>query len=337
MENNPLTRPLAIGGRAIAGRLFLAPMAVLGNVAFRQLVAEFGGFGLLFSEMCSAGRIPHENPQTSTCFRWRAEELPHLVCQIVGGDPVVMARAAGVIEEVGFFGVDINFGCSVSAICRRNCGAALLKQPEAASAVVAAVRRAVSVPLFVKFRTGWHDDSAAAVAMARRFEDAGADALTFHPRTAPDRRTRPPKWEYIGRVKQAVSIPVIGNGNVFSRADCLRMLGTTGCDGVAVGRMAVARPWSFADWVRGGETEPADYLRTALRLAELLEKHFDPIRALRRFKRFALYFSANFRYGHQLHTRLQNAADMSVARNALQDFFRDGPEATAHPNMNRFH
>ena len=169
-----LNKPLTVGDRQIEIRLVLAPLTFLGNVAFRELVSGFGGCGLLFSEMCSAGRIPNENNNTSCYFRWREEELSSLVCQIVGQDPEVMARAARVIEEKGFFGVDINFGCSAGSICKRQCGAALLKTPRRAAAIVAAVRRAISIPLFVKFRTGWSDDPDPAVMLANRFEDVGA-------------------------------------------------------------------------------------------------------------------------------------------------------------------
>ena len=119
-----------------------------------------------------------------------------------------MALAARRIESEGFFGVDLNFGCSVAAICKKGAGAALLKTPDRAVEIVEAVRRSVSCPLFVKYRTGWEDDPAFAVSMGRAFEAAGADALTFHPRVAPDRRSRAPKWEIIGRVKAAVDIPV---------------------------------------------------------------------------------------------------------------------------------
>jgi tRNA-dihydrouridine synthase B len=329
-----LNRPLLIGRRHISGRLVLAPMTYLGHVAFRELLAGFGGFGLLFSEMCSAKRIPHENRFASAYFRWRDEELPHLVCQIVGETPEVMATAARVIEREGFFGVDINFGCAAAAICRIRCGAALLKEPRLAQQIVAAVRAAVTIPVWVKFRTGWQDDPDRAVDMARRFEDGGADALTFHPRVAPDRRARRPKWDYITRVKQAVDIPVFGNGDVFTPEACLDMLERTGCDGVAVGRMAVARPWIFAEWSDRRVFGPEVYLDTALELSRLLSKHFTPPRALRRFKRYARYFSANFRFGHTLFNRIDKAADMAAARQALQGFFADGAERGVQPNLN---
>ena len=331
-----LRRPLTIGNRTINGRLVLAPMTYLGHVALRALIASFGGFGLLFSEMCSAKRIPNENRNSSALYRWQAAELPYLVCQIVGTSPVIMAKAAGLIEAEGFFGVDINFGCSVSNICKRNCGAALLRNPALAAGIVKAVRKAVSIPLFVKFRTGWKDDPLLAVDLACRFEEAGADALTFHPRVAPDRRSRPPKWEYIRLVKKAVSIPVFGNGNVFSRQDCLRMLNMTDCDGIAIGRMAVARPWILASWSQGLKVGPDIYLATALQLADLLCEHFDEKRAVQRFKKFSLYFAANFRFGHTLHKRVCNAPDMIAIRGILISFFETPPEMSSSPNLNLF-
>ena len=331
-----LNRPLTIGNRTIDHRVVLAPMTLLGHVAFRELLARYGGCGLLFSEMCSAKKIPHENRTVSPVFRWRDEEQAGLVCQIVGTEPAVMAEAARRIEDEGLFGVDINFGCSVAAICRVNAGAALLREPGRAAGIVSAVRKAVSVPVTVKFRTGWQDDPEPAVDLARRFEDAGADALTFHPRVAPDRRSRPPRWEYIARVKAAVSIPVFGNGNVFSAEDCLKILQTTGCDGVAVGRMAVARPWLFAQWTEGFSPTPDIYGDTAVELARLLCKHYEPPKALSRFKKFAFYFAANFRFGHTLYSGIQNAPDMAAVADALKRFFHRPPERLSRPNRNFF-
>lgn len=128
--------------------MVLAPMAGIGHVAFRELIAEQGGCALLFTGMCSAKAVPHENPAISMVFRWRTRELPFTVCQIFGSDPDDMARAARRIEKEGFFGVDLNFGCSVAAICKKGCGAALLKTPDQAVRIVAAVRQAVDIPVF---------------------------------------------------------------------------------------------------------------------------------------------------------------------------------------------
>ncbi len=331
-----LGQPLIIGNRTIKNRLVLAPMTFLGHVAFRELVAQYGGYGLLYTEMCSARAIPNENRFVSPYFKWRDEEITRLVCQIFGGEPGIMARAARRVEAEGFFGVDINFGCANGSICRQNCGAAILKDPDLAVNIVSEVRQAVSIPLSVKFRTGWKDDPRYAVDLACSFEAAGADALIFHPRVAPDRRTRPPRWDYIALVKRAVGIPVFGNGDVFDRHDCRRIIKETGCDGVALGRMAIAKPWIFAEWSQNLKVSPEIYLEAALQLAGFLAKHYDATRAIRRFKRFAYYYAANFKFGHTLHSRLKNAADMLQIETILHQFFRTSPELVNRPNLNFF-
>jgi nifR3 family TIM-barrel protein len=329
-----LNRPLRIGNRTSNHRLLLAPMTHLSHVAFRELVSGFGSHGLLFSEMCSARGLPAENRHHSLYFRWRSEELPYLSCQIFGNDPAVMAAAARRIEREGFWGVDINFGCAAGIICSRDSGAAILKDPERAERIVAAVRSQVSIPLTVKFRTGWRDDPELPVKMALRFERAGADGLVFHPRVAPDRRLRPPRWEYIAEVKRAVKIPVIGNGDVFSPADCRKMIRTTGCDAVAIGRIAAARPWSFAEWVGGFQPPPGIYASTALALLELLAKHYQPMAAMRRFRRFAFYYSSNFRFGHTWCSRVQSAQHPQEIRQAVAEIIGEAPELSLRPNMN---
>jgi nifR3 family TIM-barrel protein len=329
-----LNRPLRIGSKIIPKRLVFAPMTFLGHIAFRELLAGFGGFGLLFSEMCSSKTIPTENRHVSKHFKWRDEELPFLVCQLMGSDPAHMAAAAARIEAEGFFGVDLNFGCSSVAICRRRCGAEVLKTPDLALDIIDRVRRAVRIPLTVKFRTGWKDDPEAAVGLARRFEEAGADAVTFHPRVAPDRRARPPRWEYIALVKQALNIPVFGNGDVFDAEGCLRMLRLTGCDGVSLGRIAVARPWVFAEWTAGFKPAPGIFEQTAARLLELTARHFEAKAAVLRLRKFVMYFASNFRFGHSLYSRIQNAGSLDEIQGVLDGFFAAPPEMTSAPNMN---
>jgi nifR3 family TIM-barrel protein len=330
-----LNRSLRIGSKSIPNRLVLAPMTFLGHVAYRQVLDELGGCGLMYSEMCSAGRIPDENRDISPYFRWRDAEAVRLAIQIVGNKPVRMALAAKRIEKEGLWGVDINMGCATTAICRHHLGAALLKDATAALDLVRHVRRAVTCPLTVKFRTGWRDDPDIPVAFARRLEDEGVDALIFHPRVAPDRRNRPPKWEYIGLVKQAVSIPVFGNGDVFNAHDCLKLLQTTGCDGVALGRTAIARPWVFAQWTRASDKPVAKIAgKVALRLSALVRVHFDTRSALRRFKRYAAYLAANFVYGNSLYNRLRNAKDFEAVDAVLKDFFDRDPKMLSRPNMN---
>lgn len=331
-----LNRPLLIGGKPIPNRLILAPMTFLGHVAYRHVLDELGGCGLMYSEMCSAGRIPQEDRHASPYFRWRDEEASKLVIQMVGNKPERMALAAERIEAEGLWGVDINMGCSATAICKHDLGAALLKDIQAAVDLVSRVRRSVKCPLTVKYRTGWRDDPEIPVDFARRLEDAGVDAVIFHPRVAPDRRNRPPKWEYIGLVKDAVSIPVFGNGDVFDAHDCLKMMQATGCDGVALGRIAIAKPWLFAQWTQGVMPHTGINKDVSLRLCALLQKYYDPKSALRRFKRYAAYLAANFAFGNSLYNGLRNTDDFETVESVLNDFFDREPRQLKRPNLNFF-
>ena len=331
-----LRSDLPIGSKTVHGRLALAPMSKLGHVAFRELVAGYGGCGLLFTEMCSARALPSANPKVSPCFRWRDEELDRLVCQIFGSHPRDMVLAAQRVEREGFFGVDMNMGCSVSGICKHGCGAALLRHPDTAVAMVREVKQAVSIPVFVKYRTGWKDDPDCAVDLARRFEDAGADCLTFHPRVAPDRRSRPPKWEYIARVKQAVSIPILGNGNVFTCDDCRDMVEQTGCDGVALGRMAIARPWIFAQWTGRLEPSPEFFKESALTLVDLLETHFGSHMGFRYFKKYSQYLAANFVYGHTIWPSLWKGENLDAVRENIEACLDPCPPLSSRPSLYMF-
>jgi tRNA-dihydrouridine synthase B len=331
-----LNRPLTIGNKTVERRIFLAPMSKLTTVSLRRVVAGFGGYGLLFSEMCSARALPQVRPNTAYGFRWSPGELPRLVCQIFGDNPQIMANAAKRIEQQGFFAVEINFGCAAAIVCKQGCGAALLKTPERAAAIVAAVAKAVTIPVMVKFRTGWSDDVSLAKDLARRFAGAGADALTFHPRVAQDRRTRPPRWEYIGEIKSSVDIPVIGNGNVFCRADCLKMMESTGCDAVSIGRLAIARPWIFAQWTQGLQPDTERFRDTALDLARCLTADYGETVAMRRFNKFAAYFATNFRFGHTLFSRICKANRMAEVQKVIEQFLDTGPEIVLRPNLSLF-
>lgn len=331
-----IATPLKIKNKNITNRLALAPMAGLGHIALRQLISEFGGFGLLVTGMCSAKAVPHENPAVSHVFNWRKEELPYTVCQIFGAEPDIMAKAAERIEKENFFGVDLNFGCSVAAICKKGCGAALLKNPGLSSAIVKEVRRAVDIPVSVKYRTGWDNDPQFAVDMAKRFEDSGADALTFHPRVAPDRRNRPPKWEIIKLVQEAVDIPVFGNGNLFTESDAMKMVEQTHCQGLSIGRMAVARPWLFAQWSCDFTPDANIYHTTALRMVEILETHYDDYFTTKMFKKFAPYFCANFKFGHNLLKKLVKADSADELRDNIEKIFSNPVQTLARPNQHLF-
>lgn len=326
------SHPFDIGSITLSSRLVLAPMAGLGHVAFREVLSSFGGFGFMVTEMCNARAVPAESRHHSPVFRWRDEEAGQLVCQIFGGEPAVMAEAARRIESEGFLGVDINMGCSVSAICKKGYGAALLKDPRRAVDIVRAVRLAVRCPVMVKYRSGWENSPDLAVDLALRFEDAGADLLTFHPRIAPDRRSRPPKWEHIRAVAQAVSIPVLGNGNVFSAVDCAQMLAQTGCAGASIGRMAIARPWIFAELINGFVPDEDIYVRTTLAMIESIWRHFEPARAIKMYKKYVPYLAANFVFGHSLWPELvRGQTREEMTQNALRILGKK-PQVASTPN-----
>jgi tRNA-dihydrouridine synthase len=237
------------------------------------------------------------------------------------------------VQREGFFGVDINMGCSARGMIKREAGAALLKTPDKAVELAEAVRKAVSIPVFVKFRTGWSRDIAPAVALAKRLEEAGVDCLVFHPRVAPDKRTRPPIIDHIRSIKEAVSIPVFGNGNVTTPQHCQDMLDTTGCSGVSVGRMAIAKPWLFAQWLAGYTPDENVFQEYVLRMAQALEEDFDPIRAIKRFQMFMVYFAANFRFGHRLQAVFSTAKNINDVRTLAKEHLKPDMPLNVTPNM----
>lgn len=330
-----LTRPLAIGDKTIATRLTLAPMAFLSHVALRRLVRGYGGCGLYFSEMCSARAVLQENRHVSPYFKWDDIETSQLVFQLLGAEPEVMAQAARRLESFGFFGVDLNFSCAAGVIRKTGGGAALLKNPDLALRIAAAVRQAVSMPVSVKFRLNdGRPDFAAS--FAKSLENVGVDAITFHPRLDSDRRGRRPLRAVIGLVKQNVKIPVFGNGDIFDAATARQVLQDTGCDGLSLGRIAVARPWIFSEMPGDFQASLTDYRQAALAMAGFLSAYFPPEQALRRYQRFMQYFCANFLYGHGFYPKIKTAANMSAAQDAVRRFFDTNPAVNELPNMNQF-
>jgi len=224
--------------------LLLAPMEDVTNLPFRLIAKRIGRPGLMFTEFVSAMAIHYGAVKTFRKMRIEDEERP-LGIQIFGGEPDVMAETARIAEEMGADIVDINMGCWVPKVCKTGSGAALLKDPDTAEKIVQAVVKAVKIPVTVKVRAGWDYSLFAAPDLAKRFQDAGIKMLTLHARFAKQGFEGEADWRLISQLRESVQVPLIGNGDIKTPEDALRMLRETGCDGVMVGRAAISNPWAL--------------------------------------------------------------------------------------------
>jgi nifR3 family TIM-barrel protein len=248
---------MKIGSVTLENKTILAPLAGITNLPFR-LLAKKAGCGLVCSEMISAHGLVNKSKRTRQMLDSLPEEKP-LSVQIFGSQPDIMAEAARAVESSGADIIDINFGCSVRKIIKTGSGAALMKTPEAAEAVIKAVRKSVRTPLTIKLRTGWNPTGDQAFKISQIAESCGIDAITIHPRTANQGFSGHSDWTIIARLKMLVNVPVIGNGDIFCADDAIAMLEQTRCDAVMIGRMAIGNPWIFSQVLARmrGEAEPA--------------------------------------------------------------------------------
>lgn len=276
--------PIHIGNIEIKSPLMLAPMAGHTNYALRSLCRELGGCGLVCTELISSNVLQKTHDRAIERFDWHKHESP-IAVQLFGSDPYVVAEAAKVVVDYGADIVDINMGCWVPKVAKKGGGVALLRDVDTATAVVEAVVNAVDVPVTVKVRSGFEDGIVTAVPFARAAEDVGAKLVAVHARFAKQGHSGDADWDVIRDVKHVTTtMPIIGNGDVHSGEDALRMLERTGCDGVMVGRGALGRPWIFKHiqhYLQTGETLPeptrADRAKIALRHAQLtLENTYLP-------------------------------------------------------------
>jgi len=235
---------MKIGSVVLDNITILAPLAGITNLPFR-LLAKASGCGLVCSEMISANGLVHRSPKTHELLESRVEEKP-LSVQIFGSDPYIMAEAAAIVEASGADILDINLGCAVKKVLKTGSGAALMKAPSKAEKIFLAVRKAISIPLTVKMRAGWDKSGGEAFAIAKVAEAGGVDGITVHPRLAAQGFGGKADWSLIKAVKNRVSIPVIGNGDVVTPEDVLTMKKETGCDAVMIGRAAIGNPWLFS-------------------------------------------------------------------------------------------
>jgi tRNA-dihydrouridine synthase B len=327
-------------GRTVNFPILFAPMAGLSHVAFRQLVRSYlpcGADSLLFTEMLSTRLLPLEDVGRTAQTRISVEE-EDLVPQLLGNDPGLIERSIQKLKPIHPAGIDINMGCPVSKVLKHNWGVGLMGDMRYAEQVVKSTRHATDLPLSVKMRTGLTDDPVYLVEFVQMLGEAGADWVTLHPRIQAQHRKGRANWEYIGRVREAVRIPVVGNGDVQEQDDVLRMQLETGCDGVMVARATTARPWIFwqvgeaLGWPpppgREGENAPrtpeeegGEYQRALAYFCDRLEFHFSAAEQMPRLKLFLAWGNKWIFFGHYLWKRVNRCSDLPSARAAINEFF----------------
>ncbi|MBC7346724.1 MAG: tRNA dihydrouridine synthase DusB [Clostridia bacterium] len=285
---------MLLGNLKLESPVVAAPMAGVSDKVFRRLAREYGA-ALTYTEMVSAKGLLYRNPRTLSLVDLAGEE--RVGVQLFGAEPAEVAEAAALVVERGAVLVDLNMGCPVPKVVKAGAGAALMRDPDRAAAIVRAVAEAVPVPVTVKMRKGWDAGEETALWLAREVAAAGAAAITVHGRTRADRYHGRADWEIIARVKEAVSVPVIGNGDLFQPEDAQRMMALTGCDAVMLARGVLGNPWLFAACraVLAGEPPPPPpagrtRVETALRHLEMMIGYYGEERGVLKMRKHLTWY-----------------------------------------------
>ena len=319
-------------------------MAGMTDTAFRRLVKRQGGCGLVVTEMVSSEGLVRGIDRTLEYTEFTEEERPVSI-QIFGGDPEKMADAAQIVESLGADIVDVNMGCPVKKISRHNAGCSLMREPEHAASVVAAMTKKVRIPVTVKMRAGWSDDSITAPDLARRVQDAGAAAVAVHGRTAEQSYSGQSDWTLIDRVAESLSIPVFGSGDCIEPGHVLERMRGGNISGVLVGRGVLRNPWILAqagDLAAGRPMRPItdedrgrfllDYMELLLHDGENEAAGFRhrageaPERShhrwvINKMRALMSWYSKGLHNGGHLRTSINSATSVSQARDIIEQFF----------------
>jgi len=310
----------------------LAPMAGITDTVFRRFIKRLGGCGLIMTEFVSSEGMIRQNFRSQRYLYYTEEERP-ISAQIFGADPAHLADAARQIEGLGFDLVDLNLGCPAKKVVKCG-GSGLLRDLPLLERILRAIRSAVKIPLTIKLRSGWSEEEIVALQVARLAEDCGVEALAIHPRTRLQGYSGRARWEIIRQVKQAVRLPVIGNGDVFKPPDALALREQTGCDAVMIGRAAASNPWIFRQleqFFNAGEyREPLDADRY-----ELIRTYYSMLvaeeipGALGKMKQFASWFTHGVRNGTELRRQVQSARETGEVLARVDTFFAGLAASTA--------
>ncbi len=330
-------------------------MVALSHRALRELVLEFGGLDLAYTEMASAGAAVSGAPYEECYFdpgplpekvvyqlyTVKSERLVEALAMLqdkpaqgaaagpASADGAELASGGGAAAAVPVFGADINFGCAAPQITKTGGGAAWMREPERAFDLVRAARSAWRGSLSAKMRLGPEEDYGRLADFVRGVAEAGADYVALHPRVEAQKFRRQGRWDFVGRLAAEMPIPIVGNGDVRGWADYRKRRDETLCAGIMIGREAVRRPWIFA-LIRGKEgaedfSLEVDLRAVAFRMLDLIESRLIDEFRLTRAQRFFFYFSDNFSYAHYIKWKLVNAPDLNAMRRELDDYFAEMP------------
>ena len=317
---------LTIGNVTLNNNIILAPMAGVTDLPFRLLCKEQGA-GLVCMEMVSAKAILYRNRNTEELMRTLPGEAP-VSLQIFGADPEIMGKIAGQIQGRPFDILDINMGCPVPKVVNNGEGSALMRNPKLAEEIIRQVAGASKKPVTVKIRKGFDKDHVNAVEVAKRAEEAGAAAIAVHGRTREQFYAGKADLEIIAKVKESVSIPVIGNGDVNSPESAAKMMRETGCDGVMVGRAARGNPWIFreiAAYLEKGEraSAPTDAEKCAciLRHAALMREYKGEYTAVREMRKHVSWYTFGYPHSAKLRGKINAIESMEELERCVAEIF----------------